>query len=266
MMHTEHNTTQKRVTVSVISNNRLQGDYFLLSLNAPEIAAAAKPGQFVHIQIPMMQHRLLRRPFSIFDITTPGGELRIIYKVVGEGTRMLSSLPSNTTLDIMGPLGKGFSTLPDNALIVAGGYGSAATFMLAKYAPVKPVVLLGARTEADILLVQDFSALGCRVLVSTDDGSRGFHGRVTQLLENTAPNAAWLAACGPIPMLKALAAIMQQHGIHGELSLDNAMCCGVGACFACVTKIKAPSEPDGWKYARVCSDGPVFNADDVIFD
>lgn len=261
------NPSKVQVKAVITSNSRIQGDYFRIDLNMPQIPSMAQPGQFIHVQIPQMKHRVLRRPFSIFDVNPEENRLSLIYKVVGEGSEQLSTLPANTELDILGPLGTAFSPLPENAIIVAGGYGCAATHLLAKQAKNPPVVLIGGRTEQDILLVNEYTKLGCQVLVSTDDGSCGMKGRVTQLLETViSPDKKyWLASCGPIPMLKALAQLMSKLGIDGELSLDKAMCCGVGACFACVTKVKADNE-DGWKYVRVCSDGPVFPADQLVFD
>ena len=161
----------------------------------------------------------------------------------------------------MGPLGQPFSPLPQGSAIVAGGYGCAATYLLAKRAESKPIVLIGGRTAGDVLLKEEYEALGCDVRISTDDGSLGTKGRVTSIIPD---DIRWIASCGPIPMLKALAEIMFQNGIDGELSMDHAMCCGVGACFACVTKVKADT-PDGWRYARICSEGPVFRANSLIF-
>jgi dihydroorotate dehydrogenase electron transfer subunit len=243
----------------LLANSRIQGDYFHASFSAPSIANAAQPGQFIHVRIPELEHRVLRRPFSIYDVDD--NSVHIIYTVVGEGTQRLSHLSSGTEIDIMGPLGNPFTPLPADSAIVAGGYGCAATYLLARRAEAKPIVLIGGRTAGDILLKKEYEALGCDVRISTDDGSMGTEGRVTSIIPD---NIKWLASCGPIPMLKALAAIMSERKIDGELSMDHAICCGVGACFACVTKVKADT-PDGWRYARICSEGPVFRADSLVF-
>ncbi|MBR0457629.1 MAG: dihydroorotate dehydrogenase electron transfer subunit [Victivallales bacterium] len=260
-------STQKfQVQATITRNARIQGDYFRLDFVMPDLPAVAQPGQFVHVQIPGLEGHILRRPFSIFDTDAATGRLSLIYKVVGLGTEQLSHVPEGAVLDVVGPLGRPFSPLPAASVIVAGGYGCAATFLLAKQATTPPTVLIGGRSQADILLVEEYRALGCEVLVSTDDGSAGFHGRVTALLEENHAKSpkAWLASCGPIPMLRTLAELMPRLGIAGELSLDQAMCCGVGACFACVTKVKDTS-PQGWKYARICYDGPVFPAEQLVF-
>lgn len=249
----------------LLSNSCIKGSYFKATFQMEQIPGNTQPGQFIHVQIPDMEHRILRRPFSIFNVSD--STLSIIYKVVGEGSSKLSTLCAGKELDIVGPLGRPFSPLKDNGIIIAGGYGCAATYLLAKTSVNKPMVLIGGRSQADILLKDEYEALGCQVHISTDDGSVGMQGRVTELLESLLQdNMKYsIAACGPIPMLKSLHKIMVARNIPGELSLDHAMCCGVGACFACVTKVKASNE-DGWRYARICHEGPVFNADDVIMD
>ena len=255
---------------TVLCNTRLQGDYFRLELSLPRIASQARAGQFVHIRIPDLEGHILRRPFSIFDTDPTTGRLAILYKVVGIGTARLSRVSPGVTLDVLGPIGRTFSPLsqnvPGKSVIVAGGYGCAATFLLAKTAQQPPVVLIGGRTAGDILLANEYAGLGSEVHLSTDDGSSGFHGRVTDLLAELHATAhfTWLASCGPVPMLKTLAELMPRLGIAGELSLDQAMCCGVGACFACVTKVKADNE-QGWTYSRICADGPVYPAESLVF-
>lgn len=251
-----------QIRAQILSNKRLQGDYFQLDMHAPEIAQEAKPGQFVHVQIPDLEQRVLRRPFSIYDTDAATGRLSLVYKTVGEGTHKLCTIPAGGTLDVIGPNGKGFTVPSDHqkAILVAGGFGCAATFLLAKFAVVKPIVLIGGRSKIDILLLEEYQALGCDVRISTDDGSLGHRGLVTDLLREALaefPNAM-VATCGPNPMLKAVAAIAPS----AEISLDQPMCCGVGACFACVVKLKADT-PDGWRYARSCMEGPVFNATQV---
>ena len=255
----------KQIKAKIVSNRQLQGDYYKLDMIAPEIATEAQPGQFVHVQIPDFEHRVLRRPFSIYDTDQQTGRLSLIYKTVGEGTHKLSSISAGEMIDIIGPNGKGF-TIPasgQKSILVAGGFGCAATFLLAKLAPIKPIVLIGGRSKIDILLQDEYKSLGCDLRISTDDGSLGHHGLVTDLLREALaefPNAS-VAACGPNPMLKAVAAIAPK----AEISLDQPMCCGVGACFACVVKLKADT-PDGWRYARSCMEGPVFNATQVWWD
>lgn len=259
------------ITGEIVSNTILKDSYYKVEFYAPEICAETQPGQFVHVKIANLRDRILRRPFSISDVND-NGILTVIYKVVGEGTEVLAGLPAGTVCDLMGPLGKPFSLPRKNELpvIVAGGYGSAATYLLAKRSPVKGLLLLGARSEADLILTEKFAAAGFDVRIATQDGSQGHKGLVTELIspllqEKTGQKIRFYG-CGPAPMLMALSKMLQQNGFgDGEVSLDHLMCCGVGACFACVVKIKADNE-DGWRYARTCKEGPVFAADDVYTD
>lgn len=254
----------------IVNNYRLQGEYYRVDFAAPQILTQVRPGQFVHVRIPLFHHRVLRRPFSVFSIDIEAGLLSVIYKVVGEGTWHLSGLEPGVRASLLGPLGNGYTIPPGNALpvIVAGGYGSAATYLLARESPVKPVCLLGGRTASDLLLVDAFKELGASVRVATDDGSRGHRGFVTDLLAEfleQEPGNPWVYACGPNPMLKSVGEIALLHGLDAEISLDHAMCCGVGACFACVVKMKS-ANPPGWEYVRTCKAGPVFKASQTVWE
>jgi dihydroorotate dehydrogenase electron transfer subunit len=262
----------KHQEVAAIEANRvLRGLYHELRLHAPRIAGGVQPGQFVHLRLPLQEQRLLRRPFSVCDADPVAGSLRIVYKIVGEGTRHLADVPAGERADLLGPLGRGFSVpAPGRPLIlVAGGYGCAATYLLARRCPTPPLCLFGARTEADLLLVDEFRALGCEVRIATDDGSLGHGGVVTDLLAvalaEAGAAAPAVAACGPHPMLRAVAATVARAGLDAEVSLDHVMCCGVGACFACVVKQRADN-PAGWEYVRTCTDGPVFLASRTVWD
>jgi dihydroorotate dehydrogenase electron transfer subunit len=260
---------QYQLAAPVLRNQQLQGDYYQLDMNAPAIVGSTQPGQFIHVQLPAMPDHILRRPFSIFDVDAEDGRLSIVYKIVGKGTERIAELKEGSSLDILGPLGRGFSPLPEDgpSHIVAGGYGCAATFLLAKRAQRRPTVLLGGRTAGDILLQDAYAALGCPVMVASDDGSVGHKGVVTELLKELlkTETTSAIAACGPTPMLKAVSDIAEQEQLNAEISLDSVMCCGMGACFACVVKRKADT-PEKWAYARACSDGPVFKAKDVCWD
>ncbi|MBT3375392.1 MAG: dihydroorotate dehydrogenase electron transfer subunit [Lentisphaerae bacterium] len=261
---------KKQVDAAVETNSVLQGDYYQIVLAAPDLAATVQPGQFVHIRLPGFEHRVLRRPFSVCDADTETGTLTVVYKVVGEGTAHLARVVAGSQVNVLGPLGIGFSrpSIDSRPVIVAGGYGCAATYLLARISALPPVCLLGGRSAGDILLVDRFEALGCDVRVSTDDGSQGHRGRVTELLEPALAGEGPFGpvyACGPNPMLRAVSAIMLTRGEDAEVSLDHVMCCGVGACFACVVRLKADTH-DGWKYVRTCLNGPVFKASDICWD
>ena len=253
---------------TVASNCRLQGEYFRIELTAAALARQAQPGQFVHLQLPGMAHRILRRPFSICDADGESGTLAVVYKVVGEGTRTMAELQPGDAVNALGPLGRGYTPDPpgcDEAVLVGGGYGCAAVYLLAKRSSLACRCLFGGRTAGDILLVDEFKALGCDVELSTEDGTAGHRGLVTDLLEDALDHRTGtpaVYACGPNPMLEAVARIVDQRGLDAEVSLDHEMCCGVGACFTCVVRKRADNE-NGWEYVRTCLDGPVFRASEI---
>ncbi|MBP5530585.1 MAG: dihydroorotate dehydrogenase electron transfer subunit [Lentisphaeria bacterium] len=252
---------------TIIANTRIQGDYFKLVFSSPEMAERAAAGQSTHIRIDKRQDRILRRPFSIHDTDAASGTVTVVYKVVGRGTAALSGLAAGTGIDAMGPLGRAY-TPPEPGVLpvaVAGGYGAAAMFMLTRKQP--GILLMGARSAADVILTDRYRDAGYEVRVATNDGSLGKKGFVTDLIPDLlAENPGrkfFFYGCGPHPMLTALAKLLRARGLDGELSVDHVMCCGVGACFACVVKVNDPESPDGWRYARSCSEGPVFPLADV---
>lgn len=253
----------------IITNSLIKDSYYRVEFHVPELCEKAKAGQFAHVKISGIPNKVLRRPFSISNVDD-SGKLTIIYKVVGAGTDALSTLGPGVVCDVMGPLGNPFSAPEKNDIpvIIAGGYGAAATYLIAKNSTRPGILLLGARTSQDLILTDEFRKLGYDVRVSTEDGSEGHKGRVTELLEKLlAGDTANMKyyACGPHGMLMAVGKMILAGGLDGELSLDHLMCCGVGACFACVVKVKADNE-DGWRYARTCKEGPVFKASQVYYD
>lgn len=255
----------------IISNSELKGPYRRIIFDAPRIAAKAIPGQFVHVKIHSLKDKILRRPFSISDVDTDKGTLTLIYKVVGSGTEEMATLKEGGTCRIMGPLGKPYSVPGKGVrpILVAGGYGVAATYLLARRCAEKGVLLIGARTEADLILVDEYKALGFDVRIATNDGSAGHKGVVTEILDDEISKAdtskIFIYGCGPEGMLLALGKKAVGAGVKAELSLDQHMCCGVGACFACVVKVKDASNPSGFRYSRACKEGPVYGAEEVYY-
>ena len=253
----------------IISNENFSADYFKIQFNAPHITITAQPGQFVHVQITTLYDKILRRPFSIFDVND-NGILTLIYKVVGKGTKILSTLSSGTFCDILGPLGTPYSLpgIDEYPVIVAGGYGAAATYILAKRSERKGVLLLGARSTKDLILIEEYKQLGFDVKVTTEDGSYGSKGLITSLLESyfdTNDNGKIkLYGCGPNPMMLAMVRMATKYNQKLQLSFDHEMCCGIGACYACVIKVKDSETDNPWKYARTCKDGPVFYSDEIF--
>lgn len=253
-------------TVQIVSNERDTDQYFLLVLRAPQIAPLIEPGQFAHVRILPLKDALLRRPFSIFQVA--GDTFSIFYKTVGKGTEVLSRMRADEELSVIAPLGHGF-TVPkaggEIPLLVAGGYGMAAMYLLAQRSPQKGLVFVGGRRGVDILCEREFQALGWDIRVTTEDGSHGEKGLVTQpLLAELRRNkpGTKLFACGPTPMLQAVGRIAEEFNIPAELSMDEHMCCGVGTCLTCVLPVKSG---DDWEYQRTCTEGPVFDSRQIIW-
>ncbi|MDD5691181.1 MAG: dihydroorotate dehydrogenase electron transfer subunit, partial [Candidatus Omnitrophica bacterium] len=198
--------------------------------------------------------------------------VRLLYEVVGRGTQILSEKRPGDLLDIIGPLGNGFEYLrktakPDSsqAVLVAGGMGVAPlVFLTEKIKFISPLVLVGARKKEQVLCLREFKALGCKLIIATDDGSLGFKGKVTDLLKeillkkSPADRPINIYACGPQPMLKAVAQLSCENNIASQLSLERHMACGFGACLGCVVPTRAG-------YKRVCKDGPVFLGKELIW-
>jgi len=254
----------------VVEHKVCTGDYRLLVIGAASIAAAAKPGQFVHLRVPGLEAAVLRRPFSI--LSTSDDCISILYKPVGKGTRMMTQLAPDAEVSLMGPLGNGFRE-PDprsTPVVVAGGYGVAPLLFLARECGREGVAFIGGATADDILCAEDFAKLSWDVRVATEDGSVGTKGFVTKALddwigsESPPDREPEVFACGPEGMLKAVGERAIENGWHGWLSLDRRMGCGVGACLVCVQRIQ--DEDGNVKWARVCRDGPVFEAREIFWD
>ena len=254
-------------TVTIVSQERDADSYFRLVLRAPQIAPLIQPGQFAHVRILPLKDALLRRPFSIFQVA--GDTFSILYKNVGKGTDVLSRMRAGEELSVIAPLGHGFTVPPkggDTPLLVAGGYGMAAMFLLAQRSPQKGIVFVGGRRRVDILCEKDFAAIGWEVRVATEDGSHGEKGLVTHpLIKELKRHASGnkLYACGPTPMLKAIGKIAEDFNLPAELSMDEHMCCGVGTCLTCVIPVKAG---DSWEYQRTCTEGPVFDSRQIVWE
>ncbi len=254
-------------TVQIVSNERDTDSYFCLVVRAPQIAPLIQPGQFAHVRVLPLKDALLRRPFSIFQVA--GDTFSILYKTVGQGTEMLARMRSGEELSVIAPLGHGF-TVPkrcgETPLLVAGGYGMAAMYLLAQRSPQKGIVFVGGRRRVDILCEKEFHALGWDVRVTTEDGSHGEKGLVTKPLQAELKRGAKgrkLFACGPTGMLKAVGEIAEKSKVPAELSMDEHMCCGVGVCLTCVIPVRTT---DGWEYQRTCTEGPVFDACQVVWE
>ena len=258
----------------IVYNRKVRANFWHCSLRIPAIAAQAEAGQFVNIRVNDSAQPLLRRPFSIHR--AKGSLIEILYEVVGKGSEILSQRKVGGYLDIIGPLGKGFdcalrTTHDAIPTIVAGGMGVAPLVFLAEKlagvksqkSKVKIVVLIGAKTKNQILCEKEFKKLGCEVRIATDDGSRGFKGKVTDLLKNLLSTMdrrpSTIYSCGPRPLLRVVSELSKSHKIPAQISLEEHLACGIGACLGCVVNTR-----DGFK--RVCKEGPVLNASEIIWD
>jgi dihydroorotate dehydrogenase electron transfer subunit len=262
----------------VLSNTRLSPDYCVLALSAPAIAAAALPGQFVMVRTAQGTDPLLRRPLSIFEVLRrPDGTahgLSLLIKRLGPGTSRLYALSAGDRLPCLGPLGHPFAvaTPPCEAWMIAGGVGLApfASLTEALRASGTAVVLYyGGRTAADLFYLDWFTDRGVRVVLATEDGSLGERGRVTDplghdLAATPADQPVMLYACGPEPMLKAVAQLAAASGRPSQVSTERIMGCGLGGCYSCVVLVH--DESGSAHYVRSCVNGPVFNGDDLVWE
>lgn len=231
-------------------------------LKNAEIAEITRPGQFAHILVP---GKTLRRPISVCDVN--GDTIRIVFEVRGEGTAILSESKIGDTINMIAPLGRGFD-IPSGRRVafIGGGIGVPPMLYSARRAAMmgcEVTIINGFRDRKAVILTEDFKALGCRVIETTDDGSYGIHGFVTTPLADIIGGLDMVCACGPTPMLKNISALAQKNGVDCFVSLEQRMACGVGACLGCAVEIK---RNDGTTtYKHVCKDGPVFDSKEVAW-
>ncbi len=254
---------------NVLEHCDFGGGYNLLVFDVPSVASQVVPGQFVHLLVPRLDGSVLRRPFSIFKADDTS--LSVLYKQVGRGTRAMASITKGELVNIIGPLGNGFPEADSSCfpVLVAGGYGVAPLYLLASRTPAKGILFVGGRSAIDILCVDMFETLGWKVRITTEDGSLGEKGLVTEALDSWLESGGSeqnpeLFACGPDGLLKAVGDRAICTDCRGWLSLDKHMGCGVGACLACVQKILQADGNVVWK--RVCKDGPIFEAREIVWD
>ncbi len=231
-----------------------------ITLAAPDIASLVEPGQFVQVFMPPEHPHMLPRPFSIYKADAENGVLTILVEIKGKGSRLLADRGPGSFLKLLGPLGRGFPPPPPGSILVAGGMGIAPLAFLAESVN-KPRTLLYCARTADLLVCPgaDLDLPGLQIIRATDDGTTGIKGTAADLLSGQIEGAPAVFACGPRPMLTAVKEICLRWGVNAWLSLEERMACGIGACVGCVVLTI-----DGYK--RVCRDGPVFPAEEVILD
>ena len=272
------------LTGSVMMNREVAAGIFLISFRLPDAFPTPVPGQFVMIKAGDGHDPLLRRPFSIHSFLRGQNDaiLEILYRVVGQGTRQLSSLVNDTTISIMGPLGKGFTIIPaqKDIVMVAGGMGIAPlSYLIQHYTEVirrgancgglssRLICYVGAARAELLVGLKAIESCCANIWVSTDDGSCGYQGNVIELLRRDLtsyhPADSAIYACGPVVMLKELAKSIPEIGFFCQVSMEERMACGLGACLGCAVAVNGRAGQ--MTYQRVCKDGPVFNIQDVVW-
>ncbi|MDQ7790809.1 MAG: dihydroorotate dehydrogenase electron transfer subunit [Desulforudis sp.] len=257
------------VEAEIIHNHKVAEGCYSLAFRAPEIAESAQPGQFVHLRCSRTFDPLLRRPLGIQGIDRRDGLVKVLYQVVGKGTGLLSGFEPGSRVNVLGPLGCGF-TLPAGArrvALIAGGLGIAPLCFLYETLAeqrIEAVVFHGVRSAGQALAPDLLPPVADRVLMAADDGSLGYHGSVVKLFETYAGQEPFdfFFAAGPSPMLRALSIVAKEYHLPGEVSLEERMGCGIGACLCCNCRTRGE---DGWRYSRVCADGPVFPVEEVVW-
>jgi dihydroorotate dehydrogenase electron transfer subunit len=251
------------------------GIYHAITLVAPEIAGEARPGQFVEMGVPGDREFLLRRPFSIAQASKKGGwagTIEVAFAAVGPGTSWLTGVEAHDFLDVVGPLGKAFPfpREPNSCLLVGGGYGAAPLYFLAgelRSRGKRVDMVIGARTQERLFKPVEAKRLSVSISVTTEDGSVGDLGKVTDVLPGmiTKCETEVVYACGPNPMLRAVAEYCADKGVPSQVAVEELMACGLGVCWTCVVPV-IRKDSRGWDYLRSCVDGPVFSGARVWWD
>lgn len=261
--------------VTIVENNEISVGYFRLVVHSPELAGKTKPGQFVMMKVSDNCDPLLRRPMGIYKISNRDNNpcVELLYQVVGKGTAIMSKMKKGDRVDMLGPFGNGFA-IPQNikiAVFVAGGVGIAPLAMLAEkmlmdVTDLKTYLFIGGKSKNDVLCLDDFEKLNTEICITTENGSLGNQGIVTnpvrKFIDQKANCQASFFACGPYQMLKAVSELTDKKNIPCQVSLDRRMACGFGACLGCVIKT---TQGNNGLYKNVCTDGPVFDAKEVCW-
>ncbi|MDO5581146.1 MAG: dihydroorotate dehydrogenase electron transfer subunit [Planctomycetia bacterium] len=295
--HCEHFHRRKTGEVVVVRNEKIAADTWKIRLEAAEFAPLIVPGQFVMLRLPNRKDPLLGRPFAVYAVSVKAGLIDLIYLVVGRMTERLTEVRPGDSLLLTGPLGKGWEAMDDrndrdpsdlyfeenvpstdHLILIAGGIGQTALFMLAQdflhKPPIQPMrkvsFLYGVRSGDRLCCTDDFEKIGASVHIATEDGSKGEKGYITDLLprvfeESGIPaDRTKVACCGPSPMLRAAALKAKDLDLRCWVSLESSMVCGLGICFGCV--VDYLDDEGNWDYRRTCIDGPVFDASRLKWD
>ena len=243
----------------IVRKETLAKECFRLVVRCPDIAKRAQAGQFAHIRA---EGFLLRRPISICEVDRAAGAVTLVFEVRGEGTKVISELREGDLIDMLAPLGNGFSLLPGKkAILIGGGIGIPPMLELAKNLNCEKTAVIGYRDKETFLA--DELRKYADVVIATEDGSVGTKGNVIDAIRAEKLTADIIYACGPTPMLKALKTYAMENGIECYISLEEKMACGIGACLGCVCHSKDVDEHSNVRNKRICKDGPVFRAEEV---
>ncbi len=247
----------------VVRQRELAEGFWDLWVCCPPVAQQAQAGQFVNLKA---EGFFLRRPISICEIRPQEGMIRLVFQVRGEGTQKLSGLREGDSVDLVGPLGNGFKLLSPQSrvVLVGGGIGVPPLLQVGAHYGPAATAILGFRTAGAAILTQEFRQKGCDLRLTSDDGTLGRQGLVTQLLEQRLLEgpADLVCACGPMAMLREVVRLAQEAGVPSQVSLEEHMACGVGACLVCACR----TVRDGREiFSHVCKDGPVFDGKEVVF-
>lgn len=248
-----------KITAGIVSQTSIATDIYDMRLAVGDMAFSAKPGQFISVYS-NDGSKLLPRPISICGIDKENGEIRIVYRVVGEGTKEFSTYSKGDQLDVMGPLGNGYTLKDKKAILIGGGIGIPPMLELAKQLDCEKTIVLGYRDE--VFLKTEFEQYGA-VYVSSDLGTVGIKGTVLDAIKEYGVTGDVIYACGPMPMLRAIKKYAAKKGIEAQISLEERMACGIGACLGCVCQSTEIDHHTHVKNKRICKDGPVFDAREV---
>ena len=258
-----------KLNCEIIAIEKLIEGIYKFKIKAPQIAEIAKSGQFLEIQVSNTGEVFLRRPISIYNVEKEEGAVEFIFQVKGKGTEILSTKKVGDFINVIGPLGTGVFTVKEynKVAIIGGGIGTYPLYQLAKELKGKAetTMYMGFRNKALVTLEKEFEEVATKVVITTDDGSYKEKGYAINLLKEACKNEKpdMIFACGPLSMLKAVQEFVNDEGIECEMSLEERMGCGIGACVGCNVRI-VTENPEEVKYNYVCKDGPVFNSKKVI--
>ena len=251
--------SKMRVKAKVSFHEQIASDIYSMRLQVGAMAKEAVPGQFVAVYC-QDGSRLLPRPISICEIAVSKGELRLVYRVVGDGTEEFSKLHAGADVTVMGPLGRGYDLLDKKAILIAGGIGIPPMLELAKQLTCEKTIVLGYRDE--LFLNGEFEQYG-KVVIASEDGGHGTKGNVLDAIAENQVTGEAIYSCGPLPMLRAVKQYGLENHMVTQISMEEKMACGIGACLACVCESTDVDSHSHVHNKRVCKDGPVFYAEEV---